>query len=546
MSESQNKKSAVKKSVLLAGLIGTGGLFVSKLIGLVYAIPFSTILGSDSYMSIYGQAYNIYSYVLTVFQSGIPFAIATLVAKYMELGDAKAVQLVKKLGLGVLGITGFVGMVAFAALSGLLAPIMVSDDIEIMARCLQLLSLAIFFVPVLSSFRGYYQGLKEMSEYAFSQAFEQFFRVGFLLGISYLAIYILGMDRKWALYISVFSTSVAAVVAIVQFMFFDHKHKKEVDDVAKSQTIVTVDQKQLLKEMVILAIPYMFVALLGNIESVYNSMVLPTGLRMHGYSVADQSTIISAATYVGTKLTAIPMILGPGFANALVPHITSALTAQNYKLVRKNVCDSLNAVLYIACPVCFCLFLYAEPLFYTLFHTDNLVISTAVTQWWAIEGLLGTITPLVTNLMVILGLKKNTIKRLIISTIIKGTLLVPMTWAFGFPGAVYASIIGGGYLILANLREISIEYKVSYKRTYRMLIHTGIGIAALTISYFVLSYIGLGGIAGSRMISFVKMCANGMISVIMFALVTIMLGVPQRIFHVDISGLAGKILRRGR
>ncbi|MDO4467943.1 MAG: oligosaccharide flippase family protein [Bacillota bacterium] len=546
MSESIDKKSAVKKSVLLSGLIGTGGLFVSKLIGLVYAIPFSTILGSDSYMSIYGQAYSIYSYVLTIFQSGIPFAIATLVARYMELGDAKTVKLVKKLGLAILGLTGFVGVLAFAALSGVLAPIMVSDDIEIMARCLQLLSLAIFFVPVLSAFRGYYQGLKEMTEYAFSQAFEQFFRVGFLLGVSCLAIYALGMERKWALYISVASTSIAAIAAIAQFMFFDKKHRHEVDDLANNQTQEGVDRKKLFKEILLLAIPYMAVAILGNIESVYNSMVLPTGLRMHGYSTAEQSTIISAATYVGTKLTAIPMILAPGFATAIIPHISSALVKKDMKLVRKNVKDSLNVVLYIATPICFCLFLYAEPLFYTLFHTDNLVMSTAVTQWWAIEGFLGTITPLVTNLMVALELKKNIIKRLIVSTIIKGALLVPMTWLFGFPGAVYASIIGGGYLILFNLIEISSVYHLSYKQTINMLLRTFIGIVALTCVSFILTKVGLGGIEGSRLTCMIKMCFNGMLSVIAFLAVTIALKVPQNIFHVNVAGLEGKFLRRGR
>ncbi len=75
--------------------------------------------------------------------------------------------------------------------------------------------------------------------------------------------------------------------------------------------------------------------------------------------------------------------------------------------------------------------------------------------------------------------------------------------------------------------------------------NTAIGILALTASFYILSMFGLGGIAGSRMISFVKMCINGMISVIVFAIVTIALKVPQSIFHVDISGLAGKILRRG-
>ncbi len=62
------KQSKVKNSIVLSGLVGTGGLFVAKLIGIVYAIPFSSILGNVEYMGFYGQAYNIYSYVLMYLQ----------------------------------------------------------------------------------------------------------------------------------------------------------------------------------------------------------------------------------------------------------------------------------------------------------------------------------------------------------------------------------------------------------------------------------------------------------------------------------------------
>ena len=217
-----------KKSIILSGLVGTGGMFIAKLIGIVYAIPFSSILGSDVYMGIYGQAYNIYSYVLSVFTAGFPFAIATLVARYTVLKDAHTVLLIRKIAFVALALMGFAGMLLMFGLSGVLAPLMVAQSSDVMARSLQILSLAIFFVPVLSALRGFYQGRKEMEQYAFSQAFEQVFRVGFLLSISCLFVYVLGLERKWALYVSVLSTSVAAIAAIAQFLAFDKRKKQEI------------------------------------------------------------------------------------------------------------------------------------------------------------------------------------------------------------------------------------------------------------------------------------------------------------------------------
>ena len=53
---------------------------------------------------------------------------------------------------------------------------------------------------------------------------------------------------------------------------------------------------------------------------------------MH-YNAEDTTTVISASNYVAGKLNAIPMILGPGFATAIIPHISEALSKKNYKLV---------------------------------------------------------------------------------------------------------------------------------------------------------------------------------------------------------------------
>lgn len=122
--------------------------------------------------------------------------MATLVARYIALEDAKSVILVKKIAFAILGLTGFVGMILLFTLSNVIAPAMVAKNADIMANCLKILSLAIFLVPVLSAFRGYYQGLKEMEEYAFSQAFEQVFRVAFLLSAACLVVYAFGWDKS--------------------------------------------------------------------------------------------------------------------------------------------------------------------------------------------------------------------------------------------------------------------------------------------------------------------------------------------------------------
>lgn len=534
MTDSSNH-SKIKKSVVLSGLVGTGGLFIAKLIGIVYAIPFSSILSNSNYMGYYGQAYNIYSYVLNVFTAGFPFAIATMVAKYATLKDAKTVLLIKRISLAVLLVMGFLGMVLLGGLAGVLAPMMVAGDAKIMANVIRILAIAIFLVPTLSAFRGYYQGLKEMEEYAFSQAFEQLFRVGFLLSVSCLIVYVLGMDRKWALYASVLSTSVAAFAGIIQIVHFDRKKTKEVETLANQQTTSAIDKNKLIKELFILAIPYFISSILGYSQSLYNSILLPTGLKMHYSSTEEIATIISATTYVGVKMTAIPMVLAPGFTAAIIPHITSALTKKNFSLIRKNVVDCLNVVLFIGLPVSFCIFLYAQGINYTLFYTDDIPTSTMVLEWLTIEAITGTIMPVIIALLMALELRKVNLKNLAINAIIKGVLMVPMTYALGYGGAVLASFIADAYLCLAGLWKIKKMYGVNYKEVYQVLIKLGICLLVMWAVSTGLTAIGLGGITSGKMVAFIKMCFNGLFTMIAFGLTAIALKLPQQALHIEIK-----------
>lgn len=541
------EKSKVKNSIILSGLIGTGGFFFAKLISLLYVIPLSTILGSVTYTGYYGTAYRIYSYFLNVFSAGFPFAVATLVAKYSALKDYKTVLVVKKISIGFLALAGFVGMIFMMSLSGVLAPVMANtnnpENIKIMQTILCILGVAIFLVPVLSAYRGFIQGRKEIGEYAFSQTFEQIFRVGFLLSVSCLLVYGLGMERKWALYASVTSTVIAAIAGLIQIFFFEKKNSAEIVSQASTQEKHAIQTKKLFKEFVMLAIPYLLVAIFGYSDDIFNSVFLPIGLENGQYSIHEIDTIKSAMNYAGTKLTAIPMILAPGFTAAIIPHISTALVDNNVKLIRKNVTDCLNIILYLGLSLSFCLFVYAKPLTYTLFAPDDLELSANVLKWLSIEAFFGTLLPVVTNLMMALKLRKNVLKRLAAYTILKGLLMIPLMNMMGYAGAVMSSLIAAIYLVTFNMKDIQKVYHISIKDILHKLILIIIGLLGLWLSAFLLSKIGLDGSTGSRMICFIKMGVNGVFSVLVYLAITAMFQVPQNIFHMNVADIKQKLKR---
>ncbi len=540
-----NAKQTVKNSIILSGLVGTAGLFIAKLLGLLYSIPLSSILASDELMSYYGSAYLIYSYVLNVFTAGIPFAISTLVAKYTVLDDSRSVLKIKKISQKLLMLMGLAGMILLVLLAGFIAPLITgSSDNTILVTALRILALAIFFVPLLSSYRGFWQGRKEMVEYAFSETFEQIVRVGFLLSVSYMVVYILHWDRKFALYAAVLSTSVAAFAGIVQIYFFDKKNVAEIQDAAKAQKKRSVKNQELLHELLVLAVPYLLTAVIGYCDNIFNSILLPVGLRAHGYTPAENQIILSAFNYVAYKLTSIPQILAPGFVAALIPHITEALTVGDREKVGKGVTECIGIVLFIGSFLSAIIAIYASDVFHILYYSSDPVLSASVVRWHAIEGFLGTICPVVSTLMIALGLKKSVLRRQLISAVLKGIIMVPCIYLFGFRGAVLSSVIGNVYVFAGNLYEIHQKYEIDFTAILKNLVKIALTLVITAAVAYGLRRLGIAGDYGPKLIAFVKLCVNGIIVLVTYFGISQLLKIPQELFHKDILSVLKSRLRR--
>lgn len=528
----------VKKSIIAGGLVGTGGFLIAKAIGLIYSIPFSSILGSDAYMNFYGSAYRIYSYILNVFTAGMPMAVATMVAKYVTRKNYKTVLATERLALVLMGCLGFLGMLVMMALSSLIAPFIaegVEGGASIMTWVLCLLAIAIFFVPILSAYRGFIQGCKEMEEYAYSQAFEQVFRIGFLLSVACLLVYGFHMATVWALYAAVLSTSVAAIAGIVQIRRYSSIQESSMAKLGRRQTERMVPFKPLLQEFLQLAIPYFLFAILAYSSDIYDAVLLPLGLSHSSYAPDQIQTMNSAVNYVGTKLTAIPMILSPGFVAAIIPHITSALEEKDRRMVRRDIRECLNIVMFLALFLSFCIFLYAKPLYYTLYYTADLGLASATVRWIAIDGFFSTITPVITSLLMALRMRKFCLRQLLVAAVAKGILMVPLVMWLGVGGAVLSTVCAYSYIIVTSLYQMQRRFGVSFKPLLSVLARTLICMAIMGVVAFVLTKAGLGSDQVSRIRCFLLMCVNGLISVAVFFGASLALHLPQDVFHLKLK-----------
>lgn len=539
----EDRVSSRKQSVLMGGLISSAGIFISKFLGLLYVVPFNAILQTAENQSYYSQTFNIYSYVIQIATAGLPFAIATLVARYAARNDYRTCLLVKKISFVTMSVLGVVSALIMILFSGMIAGGITPKecDVDIMQKSIILISLAIFIIPILSSIRGFYQGLKEMEIYSMSQVLEQLVRIIFLLTAGALLVYVFNQDAIWALYFSVIAASVSGLLTIFYIRWKGKSKLNEVRQLASTQELETkADPRQIFKELVYLAIPFLLTAIFGYCDSIINQIDLKPGLQVYG-EMKYTAELSSAIFMHATKIIAIPMILSPGFSAAIIPYITSAIEKKHIRLVRKYILECIESVVYIALPICFMLFIFAKPIMFSLFGNANLELDTFVMKWYALEAVCATICPIFSSIVMAIGYRKKIIINTVIFAVIKlltNRLLISF---MGVGGMIISSLIAYSVFSVLNIYIIQKYYKVNWKYTFRKILFMLIGVLAIYLVSIPFNMIGWIDYVDSRVICLCILAAMGIITTLAYLGVTAFFQIPQSIFHIDLSSLVSKV-----
>ena len=89
------------KAVLVQGTILAAASIIAKIIGLIYRIPLTNILGDDG-NSYYSTANEIYSIILMVSSFSLPLAVSKLMSERLHRGYTRSAYKVFLCAMGLL------------------------------------------------------------------------------------------------------------------------------------------------------------------------------------------------------------------------------------------------------------------------------------------------------------------------------------------------------------------------------------------------------------------------------------------------------------
>jgi len=533
-----------KKSLIAGGLISTAGIFLTKMLGVLYVSPFTALATSEN-LSYYARAYSFYDIVVRLSVSGLPFAIATLVTRYVLKEEFKTVLYIRKLAFALMAVIGFVAMVSMFLLATPLAMFSVqsglqSTEVIYTRNVIMIIALAIFVVPLLSSYRGYLQGLKEFRVYATSQVLEQIARVSFLLGLGFLLVVILNMNAIWAVYAAIMATSVSALCSLAYLIFKDRKTNGNIRQLALTQTVPVPRRKELLLELMYFALPFMLNAILSNTDQLINLMLFNRAMLMAGSTVKEANLYYSLILLTTNKLTSIPQVIAPGFAIAIIPFVTEAFEKRDKAKLQEHVLSAFNTVLYVALPLTLFLFAISDKVYYVMYGGDVLAQGASVLTINSILGVEVAMVMVIDAMMLALRLRRLNLSLTAVAFVVRLLIFIPLVILLGFAGSIVSGILTQSIYILVCLYVLKRQYDVNYYSLYKTLIQSAIGLAAMALCFKGLELIGLMVIDQNRWFALLELTIYGIVGMAVYMGITEYMHVPKRLFHISYIQLIKK------
>jgi stage V sporulation protein B len=339
----------------------------------------------------------------------------------------------------------------------------------------------------MSVFRGYFQGHQWMMPTAVSQVLEQLFRVA---AVIILAFVLFPRGLEYAAAGATFGAVVGGGVGLIVLIVFYIKYRKRESDEPRKLLYSGMRSSELARELVGLAIPVSFGAVILPLVQVLDAIIVPGRLMAIQYTTSQATALYGQLSGMAAILISMPTIFTISIATSLVPAISEALAQNDKKLLDRRLNQGLRVGMIISFPCAMGLYVLAFQICDLLYATPEAGIPLEALAFSAVAlaafqltsaGLQGIGRPeIAMRSLIVTGIFKTIFNYSLTS--------VPMLNIRGAAiGTLLAFIIGSALNIYSLQRISGVHYEIG--RMLKLLMVTVVMGISVKISYsFMIAY----------------------------------------------------------
>ncbi|MGI6359338.1 MAG: putative polysaccharide biosynthesis protein [Bacillota bacterium] len=340
-----------------AAILSVAGIFVRAL-GAIYRIPLARIAGEEI-TGLYQMAYPIYSTLLAVSTTGPPIAIAKMVAERVALKRYKSAQQVFRLSLLSLGALGLFLTLLLALVAPYLVENVLGDQRAVWS--LWAMAPAIVFISLVAVLRGYFQGLQQLTPYAFSQMAEQIVRVGVALGLGLLLLSAGNTAGVVAGGISS-GVSLGGLVALLLLLVAYSRIRPAIQRNLRQDRHPFDRPGSVVREFAALAVPITIGGIVMPLMQLIDAAVVPRRLLAAGFSQAEATGLYGQLSGMAAPLINLPQMFTVALVASLIPSIAEAMSLGRKAVMQQRSTLALKLAMLFNLPAAIGLSVLATPI----------------------------------------------------------------------------------------------------------------------------------------------------------------------------------------
>ncbi len=433
-----------------------GGL-ICKLIGAIYRIPLSNILGPEG-IGIYQLVFPIFSLFLILASGGSATALSKLVASCRAKGENKRARRFLFQSIILLLIVSLVFSGLFLAFGG---PLSSFQGNEKAALGYVGAAIAIVFASVLTAFRGYFQGYQNMTPTAVSQIVEQVLKL--VLGLTFAHL-LIGRGPAYGAMGAMIGVGASEIFALL-YLAITYAFKRKKLDILEPEIETTFSQD--LKLLIKQTLPITLNSLIMPLILAIDSFLIVNLLVSSGNSSEISTEMFGVYSGMVNSLVNFPTVFSMALAISLVPAISYGREKQEKNLDASSV---FKLIFYIAIPCIFIYFCFSREIIAVLYpsatNQNLLSLGALLLRISAINILYISLLQITTAILQGNGKSLVALANVSVAGVIKILLtLVFVSGAFGIYGAAIASAIC--YSIAAGLNIITLRHEFNFSIKFK-------------------------------------------------------------------------------
>ncbi len=509
------KHTEKEQSFLQATVILGIATMLVKVLGAIFKIPLQRLIGDDG-MGFYSTAYDIYLPIYSLAMAGFPVAVSRMVADQVGKERYRDARRTLRVVAKVFLIAGTIGLLLMYGASFIVTA--VTGNVRARPGMF-VIAPSIFFCCVMSIYRGYYEGVRNMYPTAVSSVIEAVCKL--VLGYSFAFIIVKSASTvtldtlSYAVAGAMLGITLGTVLGSAYLIWCYTKKGDGITNQMLRESPAPMPQRKIFKMLVAIAVPVALGSLVTQVSGLIDVVMVQGQLKStvaaHPESFTEMYQAYQASgaaqksgfeiwvanrlygCYKGSAYTMFNFV--PTITSVLgvsaIPVLTMVWGAKNSAGIRKNIESIIKIISLIAFPMGAGMVALAPQIIQLLFKSSEPVITANLLRILGLAACCAGLSTPLTNMLQAIGRQGVPVRNIGVGAIIKilSNLTLVAIPSIHVMGAAIGTLLCYIYIAGANLFCL-IRYSGTRPNMKAAVLRPFIAAALCGVAAFAVAFLG--------------------------------------------------------